>query len=69
MLLVCVSCLTSKSTTLCNTVHAEKGTTNLTFFLMKNIDPLMGAKLKSKTNLLNKIFDFSSRFLRVWLQS
>ncbi len=29
----------------------------------------MGAKLKSKTHLINKFFDFLSRFLRVWLQS
>ncbi len=29
----------------------------------------MGAKLKSKTHLLNTFFDFLSRFLRVWLQS
>jgi hypothetical protein len=29
----------------------------------------MGAKLKSKTRLLNTFFDFSSFFLRVWLQS
>jgi hypothetical protein len=29
----------------------------------------MGAKLKSKTRLLNTFFDFLSRFLRVWLQS
>ncbi len=29
----------------------------------------MGAKLKSKTHLLNKFFDFFSRFLRIWLQS
>jgi hypothetical protein len=36
---------------------------------MKNTDPLMGAKLKSKTHLLNTFFDFLSRFLRVWLQS
>jgi hypothetical protein len=33
---------------------------------MKNTDPLMGAKLKSKT--LSTFFDFLSRFLRVWLQ-
>jgi hypothetical protein len=36
---------------------------------MKNTDPLMGAKLKSKTHLQNKFFDFLSRFLRIWLQS
>ncbi len=29
----------------------------------------MGAKLKSKTHLLNMFFDFLSRFLRVRLQS
>jgi hypothetical protein len=29
----------------------------------------MGAKLKSKTHLLNTFFDFLSRFLRIWLQS
>ncbi len=29
----------------------------------------MGAKLKSKTHLLNTFFDFLSRFLRVWLQN
>ncbi len=29
----------------------------------------MGAKLKSKTHLLNTFFDFLSNFLRVWLQS
>ena len=34
---------------------------------MKNTDPLMGAKLKSR--LQNTFFDFFSRFLRVWLQS
>jgi hypothetical protein len=36
---------------------------------IKNTDPLMGAKVKSKTHLLNTFFDFLSRFLRVWLQS
>jgi hypothetical protein len=36
---------------------------------MKNTDPMMGAKLKSKTHLQNTFFDFFSRFLRVWLQS
>jgi hypothetical protein len=36
---------------------------------MKNTGPLMGAKLKSKTHLLDTFFDFFSRFLRVWLQS
>jgi hypothetical protein len=34
-----------------------------------NTDPLMGAKLKSKTHLQNTFFVFLSRFLRVWLQS
>ena len=29
---------------------------------MKNTDPLIGAKLKSKTHLLNTFFDFLSRF-------
>jgi hypothetical protein len=29
----------------------------------------MGAKLKSKTHLLNTFFDFSSRFLHIWLHS
>jgi hypothetical protein len=36
---------------------------------MKNADPVMGAKLKSKTHLLNRFFDFLSCFLRVWLES
>jgi ubiquinone biosynthesis protein COQ9 len=36
---------------------------------MKNTDPLMGAKLKSKAHLPNTFFDFLSRFKRVWLQS
>ncbi len=36
---------------------------------MKNTDPLMGAKLKSKTHLQNTFFDFLSCFLSVWLQS
>jgi hypothetical protein len=36
---------------------------------MKNTDPVMGAKLKSKTHLENMFFDFLSRFLRIWLQS
>ena len=50
--------------------HHHWGTTNLTFFLkMKNTDPLMGTKLKSKTHLQNTFFDFLSRFLCVWLQS
>ncbi len=39
------------------------------FFKIKNTDPVMGAKLKSKIHLLNTFFDFLSRFLRVWLQS
>ena len=48
----------------------QKGTTNLTFLKkIKNIVPVMGAKLKSKTHLLYTFFDFLSRFLRVWLQS
>jgi hypothetical protein len=34
-----------------------------------NTDPLMGAKLKSKTHLQNTFFDFLSRVLRIWLQS
>jgi hypothetical protein len=29
----------------------------------------MGAKLKSKTHLLNTFFDILSRFLGVWFQS
>jgi hypothetical protein len=36
---------------------------------MKNTDPWMDAKLKSKKHLLNTFFDFLSHFLRVWLQS
>jgi hypothetical protein len=39
------------------------------FSKMKNTDPLLGAKLKSKTDLPNTFFDFLSHFLRVWLQS
>ncbi len=40
------------------------------FFLeMKNTDPVIGAKLKSKTHLQNTFFDFLNRFLRIWLQS
>ncbi len=47
----------------------QKGTTNLTFLKkIKNIVPVMGAKLKSKTHLLNTFFWFLSRFMRVWLQ-
>jgi hypothetical protein len=46
--------------------HYEKGTKNLTFvWKMKNPDPDMCAKLKPKTHLLNTLFDFYSRFLRV----
>jgi hypothetical protein len=33
---------------------------------MKNTDPVMGAKLKSKTHLKNTLFE---PFLRIWLQS
>jgi hypothetical protein len=29
---------------------------------MKNTDPVMGAKLKSKADLQNRFFDFLSRF-------
>ncbi len=36
---------------------------------MRNTDPLMRAKFKSKTHLQNTFFDLLSRFLRVWLQS
>ena len=36
---------------------------------MKYTDPVMDAKLKSKTHLQNTFFDFLSRFLRVWLKS
>ena len=36
---------------------------------MKNTDPLMGAKLKSKTHLQNTFFDFLSRFLCICSQS
>ncbi len=36
---------------------------------IKNTDPLMGAKFKSKTHLFLKNFDFWHHFLRVWLQS
>jgi hypothetical protein len=39
------------------------------FYKIKNTEPLMGAKSKSKTHLQNTFFDFLSRFLRVWLQS
>jgi hypothetical protein len=50
--------------------HNEKGTKNLTFvWKMKNPNPEMGAKLKSKTHLQNTFFNFYSRFLRVLLQS
>jgi hypothetical protein len=34
---------------------------------MKDTDPLMGAKLKSKTHLQKTFLDFWSRFLHVWL--
>jgi hypothetical protein len=41
------------------------------FFLkkIKNTDPLMGAKFKSKTHLHNTFFYFWRCFLRVWIQS
>jgi hypothetical protein len=49
---------------------AHKGTTNLTFLKkMKNPDPVMDAKLKSKTHLQHKYLKFLSRFLRGCLQS
>jgi hypothetical protein len=32
------------------------------FYKMKNTDPLMGAKLKSKAHLLNTFFDFFEPF-------
>ncbi len=38
------------------------------FQKIKNTDPVMGAKFRSKTHLLNTL-DFWRRFLRVWLQS
>ncbi len=42
---------------------------NLTFLKkIKNTDPVMGAKFKSKTHLLNTFFEFWRRFLRVLLQ-
>jgi hypothetical protein len=37
--------------------------------LCRKTDPLMDAKLKSKTHLQNTFLDFLSRFLRVWQQS
>jgi hypothetical protein len=40
------------------------------FFLkMKNTDPVMGAKLKSKTHLQITFCYFLSRVLSIWLQS
>jgi hypothetical protein len=36
---------------------------------MKNTDPLMDAKLKSKIHLPNTFLIFCAVFLRVWLQS
>ncbi len=39
------------------------------FYKMKNIDPLMDAKLKSKTHLQNKLFDFLSRLASKFLKS
>ncbi len=45
-------------------------TTNLTFLKkIKNTDPLMDAKFKSKTHLLNTFFDIWHQFLRFWFQS
>ncbi len=40
-------------------------------FFLENEEyrPFDGCKLKSKTHLQNKFFDFLSRFLRIWLQS
>jgi hypothetical protein len=50
--------------------YCTVGYNEFDFFLkLKNTDPLMGAKLKSKTHLLNTFFDFLSRFLRVRHQS
>jgi hypothetical protein len=50
--------------------HWALGYNEFYFFKkIKNTDPLMGAKLKSKTHLPNTFFYFLSRFLRVWLQS
>ncbi len=41
-----------------------QGTMNLTFFQkMKNTNPFMGAKLKSKTHLQNTILDFEPFFV------
>jgi hypothetical protein len=51
-------------------MHQQKGTMILTFFeKVRNRDPLMDAKLNSKTHLQKRFFVFLSRFLRVWLQS
>jgi hypothetical protein len=36
---------------------------------MKNTDPEMNAKLKSRTHLRNMFLNLLSRFLRGWLQS
>jgi hypothetical protein len=36
---------------------------------IKNTEPLMGAKFKSKTHLLNIFLDFWRRFFCAWLQS
>jgi hypothetical protein len=36
---------------------------------IKSLDPLMDAKLNSKTNLLNSFVDFWSRFVCVWPKS
>jgi hypothetical protein len=51
---------------LCTIGHNE-----FDFFLkIKNTDPLMGAKFKSKTHLLYTFFIYFLRsFLRVWLKS
>ena len=50
--------------------HIYSGTTNLTFLKkIKNPDPVMGAKLNSKTHLRDTIFDCLSRFGRVKHQS
>ncbi len=46
-----------------------RGTTNVTFLKkIKNTDPSMGAKFKSKTHT-KYVFWFFKPFLRVWLQS
>jgi hypothetical protein len=39
------------------------------FYKINNTDPLMGAKFKSKTHLLNRFVYFWRHFLRIWLQS